>query len=149
MKDSAQHYAKNICTMTEKTTPDFIKENKEKVFTILSNFLDKIGYGNSDMIHNFLDSHSRTPLFTTEDGKEIFPGDKYWHISDKNTVRNDIASISHFPCPSNSFSTYTAAEDYLIKNARVFSLEDVGNFINLSEDWDKAEALAKSRLNIK
>lgn len=76
--------------------------------------------------------HSKLPLFTTEDGVDIFKGDKYWFCR-KNTFEgsNIIEHIAKegSDCGSNGrdyyyFSTRQAAKEYIAKNKILFVTED-------------------------
>lgn len=57
-------------------------------------------------------------LFTTEDGKDIFSGDRYWFINDNNTIA--LPNMAHeaisFPKKCKRFSTKEAAEEYIADN---------------------------------
>lgn len=69
---------------------------------------------------------AKQPLFTTEDGVDIFEGDSYWYINNMSTVHKTVAKYEG----SNSlglklFSTKEKAEEYIIMNKPCLSLNDV------------------------
>lgn len=69
----------------------------------------------------------KEPLFTTEDGMEIYRGDRYW-IVDSSTFR--IFSCKSFGVVLKHssdlyFSSEEIAKDYILKNKPLLSLKDV------------------------
>ena len=88
-------------------------------------------------------------LFRTEDGVDIFEGDKYYSINanlkekiqEIFTTKDTIKS-----CFYRYFSTKKAAEDYIIRNKLCLSIQDVDSI----SEWDglieSLEELVKSRL---
>lgn len=93
----------------------------------------------------------KTPLFTTEDGKEIFEGDKYYvvyadfSLFGYNAIENKIAA-------GNKFSSCKKAEKFKLLNYPVLCLNDLlsvwGNaeYPEKSPLFKKFEELAKSKL---
>lgn len=71
-----------------------------------------------------------TPIFTTEDGVKIFKGDIYWFVDTDFSI--SMVEALH-GCGEYSerkyFSTFELAEDYVIKNAKLISIEDFNNAI--------------------
>ena len=65
-------------------------------------------------------------LFTTEDGVDIYEGDRYY------TVRNRDFSIAYdgngFKAQGKHFSTQEAAQEYILMNKPCLSINDVNNW---------------------
>lgn len=88
-------------------------------------------------------------LFTTEDGVDIFEGDKYYSINanlkekiqEIFTTKDTIKS-----CFYRYFSTKKAAEDYIIRNKPCLSIQDVDSISEWDELIESLEELVKSRL---
>lgn len=74
----------------------------------------------------------KKPLFTTEDGVDIFEGDSYWKVSNnfnksgvrlaKQTFRGNASN-----CTSKYFKTLKSAEEYILMNKPCLSINDVTN----------------------
>lgn len=81
---------------------------------------------NSKFIRNI--RHRKTPLFKTEDGKDIYEGDEYWFVPDslKDAYIN-TASKTNFAGKSGHkyFSTAELALEYILLNKPCFSISDV------------------------
>jgi len=80
------------------------------------------------IIEWFKKSKEKKPLFTTEDGKEIFKSDPFYVIQGETyTIHKCLASENGLPYNSMSkrFSTEEAAENYVINNKPCLSLNDV------------------------
>jgi hypothetical protein len=100
------------------------------------------------------------PLFTTEDGVEIYEGDKYYAVN-KYTLQlvnsHAYMTVNKWIIPNYSngnwklFSTEAAAEEYVFKNKRVLSYEDLkslGGDLNNGAvvlKWKDLEKLVKSK----
>ncbi len=97
-----------------------------------------LNYNNSDFILGdqrscFLKDaiKSKTPLFTTEDGVGIFEGDTFYFIAGTNKHVNSsygtlIASQNaKAHCALARFSTKEKAEEYILYNKPILSLENV------------------------
>ena len=79
----------------------------------------------------------KKPLFTTEDGLDIFEGDLFYYVKFvqyNNTsgkpfeiVRGDYTSFEYEPQYEKYFSTKEKAEEYILLNKPVLSLKDVAN----------------------
>lgn len=81
--------------------------------------------------------HSKKkPLFTTEDDVDIFEGDEYYHTKPDfkisyggkadNMVSGNLIGIKGY----HYFSTKEAAEEYIVMNKPVLSLNDIKNYNN-------------------
>lgn len=94
---------------------------------------------------NFVDlKHTKKPLFTTDDGVDIFEGDKYYMVSHitfqwkfwgninyefiagKKECNHDYKNVKYF-------STKEKAEEYILMNKPVFSLTDIHQFFPSSK----------------
>ena len=80
--------------------------------------------------------HCKTPLFTTEDGVEIFKGDKYfyWNSDDTDCIKaySDYAEDksnrklwNKYKC----FSTEEATKEYIVINKPCLSINEIGSII--------------------
>ncbi len=98
----------------------------------------------------------KTPLFITSDGKEIFEGDKYYFvvvselaILDPYVVKTHIADWSNnktIPLGNKQFSTEAKAEEFVLLNKPVLSINDL-NLLS-TKPWDMTEIkkFVKSKL---
>lgn len=73
----------------------------------------------------------KQPLFTTEDGKEIFKGDKFWFV-DKYNFSEGIACDSDIRPYLKHFSTKEAVEKYILMNKPCLSINDVIKEFNMT-----------------
>ena len=77
---------------------------------------------------------SKKVLFTTEDGVNVFKGDKIWYyIHNNTTLYESIASTDYHNGTISKyiyFSTKKAAENYIICNKPCLSFNDVWNISN-------------------
>lgn len=69
----------------------------------------------------------RTKLFTTEDGKDIFEGDKYWYVSTPNFERCEekVAHGTGHDRNYKRFSNGEKAKEYVTLNKPCLSVADV------------------------
>ena len=70
---------------------------------------------------------AKQSLFTTEDGVDIFKGDKYWKVNNYLNLSNRqkaTGSTSDLN-PAKYFSTKEKAEEYILMNKPVLSLKDI------------------------
>lgn len=103
-------------------------------------------------LKNFTHKHNE-PLFTTEDGKDIYEGDVYWIVwginfswerntAYPNEVKNNEAKY---------FSTYDASQEYILMNKPCLSLNDFKQKLGcLATDkylLDELKELAKQKIN--
>jgi len=105
-----------------------------------------------------LEKCSKTPVFTTEDGVDIYEGDTYWFVVEGDspllntwTAIKDVANwgVNNHkpPLGYTQFSTRYAAEDYIIRNKPCLSVNDVMNKIVLDrEDISDLEDLVREKL---
>lgn len=74
------------------------------------------------------------PLFTTEDGVDIYEGDEYYWLTNLDQIVYNTASIGSGTNGFKCFSTYEAAEEYIAKHKEK-TLED---YIHEAIDQDPA-----------
>jgi len=83
------------------------------------------GYGVIESYSEFWEEIKEKPLFTTEDGVEIFKGDDYWQV---------IPEFRHYFIGNNDyerrscdkhFSTEKAAKDYIEMNKPMYSKKQI------------------------
>lgn len=106
---------------------------------------------------------AKQPLFTTEDGVDIFEGDNiYWvniNTFEKincNKYNDDLGEISiksllskKYECKAIAFSTKEKAEEYILYNKPVLSLTEIWEIIDTSSYLklkSKIEDLVKSKI---
>ena len=107
---------------------------------------------------------NKQPLFTTEDGVDIFEGDNiYWvniNTFEKincNKYNDDLGEISiksllskKYECKAIAFSTKEKAEEYILMNKSVLSLNDINFAIskinNAEEKRNKLKTLVKLKI---
>ena len=96
-------------------------------------------------------------LFITHDGKDIFAGDIVWWVHKENFYFNNF-KVDPETYTFNSFThayflTEEAAEDYIIKNKPVLSIEDFWEFVSWGGSGiaksKRLKRLVKKRLGIK
>jgi len=98
----------------------------------------------------------KQPLFTTEDGVDIFEGDNCWIVSKEYNYQfaqykiNNI-DIFYIPNKNRYFSTKEKAEEYILLNKPVLSLTEIlkiiPKYIDLSKSkYDQLENLVKSKI---
>lgn len=99
----------------------------------------------------------KTPLFTTEDGVDIFAGDSYWFYNGDIMVEFSSAYIKTGGILSGSFSAKEKAEEYILLNKPLLSLNDLLSvwsdgvldnveYFKTSPLFKSFEKLAKSKL---
>jgi hypothetical protein len=131
------------------------REHVIESFTLSSN--DEI------MINNYVNGlnfykHAKKPLFTTEDGKEVFEGDDYWYVrvepvsESKTWVSRHCLHAMH-SCGKNkslkTFSTREAADEWIILNKQCLSITDINNigYFKYESALKAIKELVKSKLN--
>jgi len=98
----------------------YIKNNYLMVTTIL----ESIGRYLKDIIL------LKKPLFTTEDGVDIYNGTNFWNVSifyilNEFQVTNDIYPLGFIKDGSKQFSIKEKAEEYILMNKPCISLKEV------------------------
>jgi hypothetical protein len=83
---------------------------------------------------------AKKPLFTTDDGKEIFEDDNYWIVTDRFYNVDIVKSCTPYRVKKSGihyFSTKEAAEEYVLLNKPCLSALDVINNIHaITFDYD-------------
>lgn len=135
-------------------------DNKLKVWTVHPSYTIPIkpkdngsitGCGN--MSFNWLNNIKKIkqPLFTTEDGVDIFKGDDYYHTDIKLKIHKgtnakinsgNLIGLEGY----NYFSTKEKAEEYILMNKPVLSLKDVAS-IYISADKPITDTTSYSAQN--
>lgn len=108
---------------------------------------------------NYFKQNKVQPILTTEDGKELYEGDKAFKIT-KNIYNHPFEIKEIFIFHKNDFQgdlifyTYSAAEKYIIENSRQLSFKDVCNIViesrgNIDADLSNPlKIIIKQRLGI-
>lgn len=95
--------------------------------------------------------HSKMPLFQTEDGKDIYEGDKYYFVPPEHEGKvyihtaKEAFALSEY---GKRFSTKKAAENYIFNSVKRFSMDDVIDAIPL-DSGDVTTTLSKMLDNLK
>lgn len=83
-------------------------------------------------LNNF--NKHKKPLFTTEDGVDIYEGDKYWYADVKESsypkpIDYEATKGGKYPnnYTSKTFSTKEAAEEWILNNKPLLSLEEISH----------------------
>ena len=122
--------------------------------TELQKDLDTIRYAIDRVIRRFAVPDAK-PLFTTEDGVDVFSGDSFFCVTDDfQILKNDLAQQSHVGVRLRAFATIPAAEVWVLMNKPCLSVMDVDSAYTfapkcspLHEDLMlNLEAIAKSRI---
>ena len=86
------------------------------------------------------------PLFITEDGVEIFAGDNFIIVEDDFTKQKLTAYNLPYTEDFIRFYHESNADEYIWRNKRVFSYNDIEKFQSGGEGtWWNVEAIAKER----
>jgi len=93
---------------------------------------------------------SKQPLFTTEDGVDIYERDKYYYVTESGKEVYTIIAKNEKPLSENGkrFSSKKAAENYIFNSEKRFSLDDVIDAIPLHR-YDVTTMLSKMLNNLK
>jgi hypothetical protein len=81
--------------------------------------------------------HSKTPIFRTEDGVDVFEGDKYWFVDASFEIIKATCIVGGCKHP---FSTEEAAKKYVLNNKLCLSLEEANSL-----NYNTLYQLAKQR----
>lgn len=102
-------------------------------------------------------------LLTTEDGKDIYEGDEYYHLVIDVCLLEEMDELwkfhkavagnpKQYDLPeykkyAKTFSTRESAAEYVRLNKRVFSVDDIKNLLESGGDLlENANYLAKTRI---
>ena len=118
-----------------------------KIFTIGDFYedliIEKMFMSVDDNILTTYKPKIKKPIFKTEDGVDIFKGDKYWKVNNYLNLSNRqkaTGSTSDLN-PAKYFSTKEKAEEYILMNKPCLSLNDIENAM------DQTSYLISSKLN--
>lgn len=95
-------------------------------------------FGDIDNANEYI--RKNTKLFTTEDGVDIFEGDKFYCITIPNRydiverVGGDMLAINEESVRKRCFSTKEAAEEYILMNKPCLSYNDLNDLFNLNQN---------------
>lgn len=94
--------------------------------------------------------HSKTPLFTTEDGVDIYDGDKYYYITSnfRMVILRTAKDHEALANGGKRFSTKERAERCVYNNKEQFSLNDIVDAMPLDND-DVTTTITKMFENLK
>jgi hypothetical protein len=122
---------KEIFTIGDKTTLGIITCFRLLDNEIMVDFDNK----NSILLRSKQLQHVKQPLFTTEDGVDVFEGMSFYYVCEELELYNTICCYDEdIKLYNNSkfFSTKEKAEEYIIMNKKVLSLNDIfDNCINI------------------
>lgn len=97
-----------------------------------------------------LHKKQKKPLFTTEDGVDIYEGGKYWYVSRAYDAVPCKADKGYKLFESRTFSTQEAAEEYILFNKKTLSLNDLIEALGIRKDYrifERLKQVAKQNLN--
>lgn len=102
------------------------------------------------ILSEFKKLKSREPLFITEDGREIFESDFYWHVSPSTFDINRTLAVNrrYNIVESNTFSTWEAAKNYVIENKPCLSYNDILKWFNSHTDLRDFKNIVKRKLKL-
>jgi hypothetical protein len=86
------------------------------------------------------ESQQRHPIFRTEDGVDVFEGDKYWWVCPDFSTGVSEATKYTVLSYNKKFSTEVRAKEWILYHKRLFSLDDFGKY-NITQ----LEQVAKER----
>lgn len=119
-----------VFTVGDRVTAGFIK----KFWLQANNLIVTVNTGTHDLqisLKNLIKKEK--PLFTTEDGVDIFEGDKFY------TVRtSDFKLLQPYTVYSDDvvhFSTKEAAEEYILMNKPCLSINDVSSILQEGKSY--------------
>ena len=122
-----------------------------KYFTIIADILyfgieDSFKLSEYPNWYNFI--KPKKPLFTTEDGVDIFEGNKYWKNNGWLNVKLNIAGKDEpYILNDKPFSTKKLAKEYIIMNKPCLSIKDIQDYFTIATTpLPSLIKLVKSRL---
>lgn len=101
----------------------------------------RVIHGNKDAFLEYVDvllksiHKVKTPLFTTEDGKEIYKGDWFYYVDPDVFIVLSAKAYTNFK-PYLSFSTEDLAQDYIDTYKPQYSLDTMVKVVN---NWSMCE----------
>ena len=130
-----------IFTIGDKIVRNNFNENKIRIiesFWVKNDILYVKCNDGSNLLLSEIE-HIKQPLFTTEDGVDIFEGDEYHYINSNfinpwgivNTKADCQTIINKNDLSYKRFSTKEKAEEYILMNKPVLSLSDVWDHLSI------------------
>jgi len=108
------------------TIGDFTTKGEIHKFEITEAHLSVSVGDQKTLLRTFEKLPKKTPLFTTEDGVEIFKGDKFSIVQvDTFQKINECKHPVHYPHKWKTFSTPEKAEEYIINNKPCLSIVEL------------------------
>ena len=91
---------------------------------------------------------AKQPLFTTEDGVDIFEGDKYFIVWEHSfSTTNALANSTHKKMKGQlDFSTKQLAEEYILLNSPVLCLKDLMDRKNKLFNLDEIADIVRTKI---
>jgi hypothetical protein len=155
------HSVKRLSDNVEFTIGDKICKGIITSFSIRNQHIIDCEVNHNKMIHFSINKilHIKKPLFTTEDGVDIFEGDDYFELLNLEKIFKVKLEKNKILTSKNSrkvFSTKEAAEEYIFSNKPCLSLNDVAQvFVSINRKQyngkyyiqaEKIRKLVKSKL---
>lgn len=93
--------------------------------------------------------HSDVPILTTEDGVDIYNGDKYYYVPENERRVDTVTANKRFELSEygKRFSSKKAAENYIFNSEKRFSLDDLIDAIPLDDDDDDVTTILTKMLD--
>jgi hypothetical protein len=136
---------KEIFTIGDKTTLGIITCFRLLDNEIMVDFDNK----NSILLRSKQLQHVKQPLFTTEDGVDVFEGDDFYTVDNWNIEKyKNYISINEY-IHNLKFSTKEKAEEYILMNKPCLSYNEVLNTAKIKNKntFDSLKELVKQKLN--
>lgn len=102
----------------------------------------------------YIAKKTKQPLFTTEDGVDIFNGVRFWNVNifynlDEFQVTNDKYPLKFIKDGSKQFSTKEKAEEYILMNKPCLSINDVINTSCTKAEFHYLRTISVSKNKLK
>jgi len=90
----------------------------------------------------------KNPLFTTEDGVDIFDGESYWVVAGDSIINFTSSWIRTDNVLRSAFSTKEKAEEYVLMNKPCLSIQEIKNVLATNSCFyvTHLKSLVKSKL---
>lgn len=118
------HSVKRLSDGEVFTIGDFTTKGVIHKFEINPSHLS-VSVGDQKTLLRTFDKIKKVPLFTTEDGVDVFAGDAYYVVSEIFEIHFFTAIKGHYTFRDNVFSTKEKAEEYILLNKTCLSLNDL------------------------
>ncbi len=153
LKITKMNKKEEIFTIGDKTTFGIIT-----CFRLLDNeIMVDFDNNNSILLKSKQLQKAKQPLFTTEDGVDIFEGDSYIALLSNYDLTQEKAGFNHdnIYCHCLKFSTKEKAEEYILMNKPCLSVNEVIDYFNnwstrlTKKDWSETLKKRAQKLNNK